>query len=56
MDKYFVHESSYVDDGSQIGNGTKIWHFSHIMSGAIIGENCNIEPKCCYLTKSYFRK
>jgi len=38
----FVHESSYVDDGAQIGQGTKIWHFSHVMSGAKIGENCNI--------------
>lgn len=40
--EYFVHESSYVDAGSQIGTGTKIWHFSHIMSGAVIGNNCNI--------------
>ncbi len=39
---FFVHESSYVDDGAQIGEGTKIWHFSHIMPGAILGENCNI--------------
>ncbi len=39
---YFVHESSYIDDNVQIGAGTKIWHFSHIMSGAIIGKNCNI--------------
>ncbi len=39
---YFVHESSYVDDGCQIGSGTKIWHFSHIMKGCQIGENCNI--------------
>ena len=39
---YFVHESSYVDEGCQIGKGTKIWHFSHIMRGCVIGENCNI--------------
>src|SRR5688572_17400966 len=39
---YFVHESSYVDDGCRIGAGTKIWHFSHVMSGAVIGERCNI--------------
>ncbi len=39
---YFVHESSYVDDGAEIGAGTKIWHFSHIMSGAVLGEKCNI--------------
>lgn len=37
---YFVHESSYVDDGAIIGAGTKIWHFSHILSGAVIGEKC----------------
>ena len=42
MAEYFVHESSYVDEGCQIGKGTKIWHFSHIMSGCTIGENCNI--------------
>ena len=40
--EYFAHESSYVDDGCQIGAGTKIWHFSHIMSGCNIGECCNI--------------
>ena len=40
--KYFVHESSYVDDGCSIGKGTKIWHFSHIQSGAIIGKNCSL--------------
>ena len=39
---YFVHESAYADEGCQIGAGTKIWHFSHIMSGAVIGERCNI--------------
>lgn len=42
MADYFVHESSYVDDGAQIGAGTKIWHFSHIMPGAVIGERCNL--------------
>ena len=40
--KYFVHESSYVDEPCQIGIGTKIWHFSHIMKNSVIGENCNI--------------
>lgn len=39
---YFVHESSFVDDKVEIGINTKIWHFSHIMSGSKIGENCNI--------------
>jgi len=38
---YFVHESSYVDEGAQVGRGTKIWHFSHVMAGAQIGENCS---------------
>ena len=39
---YFVHESSYVDDDVQIGDGTKIWHFSHVQKGAKIGPNCSI--------------
>ena len=42
MPDYFVHESSYIDDGAEIGKGTKIWHFSHIMGGAVIGERCNL--------------
>jgi len=37
---YFVHDSSYVDEGAVIGAGTKIWHFSHVMPGAVIGERC----------------
>ena len=40
--EYFVHPSSYVDEGCSIGQGTKIWHFSHIMSGCTIGDRCNI--------------
>lgn len=40
--EYFVHESSYVDSNVKIGQGTKIWHFSHIQSGAVIGEKCSI--------------
>jgi len=39
---YFVHETACVDDGASIGAGTKIWHFSHIMSGAELGERCSI--------------
>lgn len=39
---YFVHESSYVDEGARIGAGTKVWHFCHVMPGAIIGERCSI--------------
>jgi UDP-2-acetamido-3-amino-2,3-dideoxy-glucuronate N-acetyltransferase len=42
MKDVFVHESSYVDDGCEIGAGTKIWHFSHVMPNAKIGARCNI--------------
>ena len=41
-DDFFVHESSYVDEKVEIGSGTRIWHFCHIMPGSQIGENCNI--------------
>lgn len=40
--EFFAHETAVIDDGCQIGKGTKIWHFTHIMSGCQIGENCNI--------------
>jgi UDP-2-acetamido-3-amino-2,3-dideoxy-glucuronate N-acetyltransferase len=40
--KYFAHETAVIDVGCKIGKGTKIWHFSHIMTGSEIGENCNI--------------
>lgn len=39
---YFAHSSAVIDEGCTIGNGTRIWHFSHIMPGCIIGEGCNI--------------
>jgi len=39
---YTKHKSAYVDEGSTIGNGTRIWHFSHVMTGACIGERCSI--------------
>ena len=42
MQDFFVHESSYVDDGVQIGAGTKVWHFCHIQQGAVIGKNCSL--------------
>jgi UDP-2-acetamido-3-amino-2,3-dideoxy-glucuronate N-acetyltransferase len=43
MDKeYFAHETAVIDDGCKIGKGTKIWHFSHVMAGSEIGENCNL--------------
>lgn len=40
--EYSAHSSAFIDEGCTIGKGTKIWHFSHIMSNCIIGENCNI--------------
>ncbi len=40
----FVHESSYVDENVTVGDGTKIWHFCHIQSGAKIGSNCVLAP------------
>lgn len=50
MTDYFKHESAYVDDGAVIGASTKIWHFSHIMKGARIGERCvfgqNVNVDC----------
>lgn len=42
MNGYFVHESSYIDENVQIGEGTKIWHFCHIQSGARIGKHCSL--------------
>lgn len=44
--KYFLHSSSYVDDNVEIGSGTKIWHFCHILSGSHIGEKCIIGQNC----------
>lgn len=42
MSDYFVHGSSYVDEGASIGSGSKIWHFCHIQPGAVIGRNCSL--------------
>jgi len=42
MSEVYVHESSFVDDGVDIGEGTKIWHFSHVMKGTHIGRNCSL--------------
>ncbi len=39
---YFAHESAIIDEPCTIGNGTKIWHFSHIMANCSLGENCNV--------------
>ena len=41
-ENYFAHETAVIDDNCNIGKGTKIWHFSHIMPNCTIGENCNI--------------
>jgi UDP-2-acetamido-3-amino-2,3-dideoxy-glucuronate N-acetyltransferase len=42
MAKPFVHESAYVDDGAKIGADTKVWHFCHVLGGAVIGERCSL--------------
>ena len=42
MKEYFAHETAIVDEGCIIGKGTKIWHFSHLMTHCTLGENCNI--------------
>ncbi len=42
MSQYFAHESAYVDQPCEIGEGTKIWHFSHVMANAKIGKNCSL--------------
>jgi UDP-2-acetamido-3-amino-2,3-dideoxy-glucuronate N-acetyltransferase len=40
--EYYAHESAVIDDNCKIGKGTRIWHFTHIMSDSVIGENCNL--------------
>jgi UDP-2-acetamido-3-amino-2,3-dideoxy-glucuronate N-acetyltransferase len=42
MPKPFIHESAFVDDGAHIGDGSKVWHFCHILAGAVIGERCSL--------------
>ena len=46
MSDWFAHESSFVDDDTIIGENTKIWHFSHILSGSTIGQNCSFGQNC----------
>jgi len=46
MASYFAHESSYIDDNVTIGDDTKIWHFSHILSGSTIGTHCSFGQNC----------
>ncbi len=45
-DKYYAHETAVIDEGAVIGEGTKIWHFSHVRSGAVIGKNCSVSQNC----------
>ncbi|MBK6962608.1 MAG: N-acetyltransferase [Bacteroidales bacterium] len=40
--EYFAHETAFIDEGCEIGKGSKIWHFSHIMGDSKLGENCNL--------------
>jgi UDP-2-acetamido-3-amino-2,3-dideoxy-glucuronate N-acetyltransferase len=42
MADIFIHESAYVDEGARLGDGTKVWHFCHVMGGAVIGERCSL--------------
>ena len=42
MAKPFIHESSYIDDGAEIGADTKVWHFCHVLGGAVIGQRCSL--------------
>jgi len=46
MDIFYAHDSAYVDNDVTIGESTKIWHFSHIMSGTTIGDNCSFGQNC----------
>lgn len=46
MSNYYAHPSSFVDDGVIIGDNTKVWHFSHILSGSKIGSNCSFGQNC----------
>lgn len=39
---YYAHETALIDEGCQIGDGTKIWHFSHLMPNCVLGKNCNL--------------
>lgn len=46
MAKYFAHESSFIDENVKIGDDTKVWHFSHILTGSSIGNNCSFGQNC----------
>ncbi len=44
--KYYKHESAVIDKGAKIGEGSKIWHFCHVMTGAVIGDDCILGQNC----------
>ena len=50
--KYFAHDSAWIDQPCEIGKGTKIWHFCHVMSGALLGPGCNLGQNV-FLTAPY---
>ena len=52
MADYFVHETAVIDEGAQIGSGTKIWHFAHIMPSSSIGKGCTIGQNCVIFPNS----
>ena len=54
MAAYQAHETAVIDPGCTIGDDTFIWHFSHIMAGCIIGEECNIGRKCTLFRRAWF--
>ena len=54
--KYFAHETAVIDEGCEIGEGTKIWHFSHIMSNCVVGENCNVGQNVVISPKVFLGK
>ena len=56
MKDYFAHETAVIDEGCEIGAGTKIWHFSHIMPNCTIGEKCNIGQNVVILADNNLSK
>jgi UDP-2-acetamido-3-amino-2,3-dideoxy-glucuronate N-acetyltransferase len=52
MSNPFIHESAYVDDGAVIGKDTKVWHFCHVMPGAVIGERCSLGQNVVVMNKT----
>lgn len=54
--EYFAHPTAVIDEGCEIGRGSKVWHFSHIMPGCCLGENCNIGQNCVISPEVVFGK